>query len=396
MNIRMLNPEQCCGCASCAAECPATAIEMRTDKEGFAVPAVNRDKCVECGACVKACPMLSCQAKAGIRISAGFLASGRDRELIAHSASGGAFAVMAKYIQENDGIVFGACCDDDFVIRHHGYRDRIKPMQGSKYVQSDMEDVFGEIKELLEKNSNVMFSGTPCQVAALKAFLGRKYGNLITVDIICHGVSAPQAFKQYINYLVARYKKKIVDYRFRNRVKYDASGYMSKTVLSNGRVKYRMASMDGYFYAYLRGMLFRKSCYQCPFATPERVSDITIGDCNTRRKYEDFHAGEPVSSIFPNTTEGIDLWNRIKVHFDYIPIDTEAEINANKQLNQPSKMPPARDEVCAAFAAGNFDLFKHAPFKKSFKDKLKLMVQSHISWNARKSITRILKRIAGR
>ena len=393
--LKECNPGSCTGCGACANVCSKKAITMAADPDGFLYPQVASG-CVECGACERVCPQLSgSDIRMLNRASQGFLAVGLDKKVIQLSASGGAFATFAKYvIEEQNGVVFGAVMGDNFFVRHQHAEsvDALMPMLGSKYVQSDVGQSFWECRQFLEAGRKVLFSGTPCQIAGLYGFLGKCYENLITVDIVCHGVSAPTAFHQYIDWISKQENRRVVSYRFRNKTRYDRAGFISRVILKNGKGKcevvYRKAELDIYYKTYLEGKLFRESCYSCPYAQENRIGDITIGDCNSYRRYQDFHPLEGSSIILLNTETGGRFWKDVADEFDYIPLDVAAEMEANGQLHQPSLRPKNHKEVRRDFALGRFDKYEEELLSQMKpKKKMRLWSQTHIPLKLRIKIS---------
>lgn len=351
---------------------------------------------MECDVCERACPQLNAahqQEKS--KPEHGWLAVGTDKELIDSSASGGAFATFAKYvIEQKKGVAFGACMDNDFYVRHHCAQtlQELKPLLGSKYVQSDTGFTYKKCKEVLDQGRYVLYSGTPCQIAGLKCYLGKAYDTLITVDIVCHGVSAPLAFQNYIRWLSAKKAMKVVSYRFRNRTKYDRAGYISKTVFQSDQQKAitlcQRAESDVYFKTYLDGKLFRTSCYSCPYAKEDRVSDITIVDCNSYSKYRQFHPYEASSIILANSDAGKNFWDSVSNQFDYITLDVSVEMQANGQLHSPPLRPEDRKAVCVAFAQGRFGLYEENLLKNmTMRKRLRIWSQTHIPLKLRMKLS---------
>ena len=397
MSIKILkerNPEVCTGCGACDNVCGKRAITMAADTNGFLYPQVTND-CVECGACERVCPQLNDSVIRKLnRASQGFLAVGLNSNLIQLSASGGAFATFAQYvIEKQNGVVFGAVMGDDFIVRHCCAETlaALMLMLGSKYVQSDMGFVFQNCRRFLEEGRKVLFSGTPCQIAGLYGFLGKHYENLITVDIVCHGVSAPGAFQQYIDWISKKANRRATAYRFRNKTRYDRAGFISQTVFQDGKGKskvvYCKAELDVYYKAYLDGKLFRESCYYCPYAQEKRIGDITIGDCNSNRRYQDFHPFEGVSIILLNSEIGGQFWKDVSNGFDCIPLDVAVEMAANGQLHQPSVRPENCDEVRRDFALGRFDKYEEELWRQTTPyKKIRIWAQLHIPRKLRMKI----------
>lgn len=395
MSIIKLNHALCTGCGACVNACALGAICMEADAEGFFYPQVSKS-CVECDVCERTCPQLNAAHQQEKRKPEhGWLAVGTDKELIDSSASGGAFATFAKYvIEQKKGVAFGACMDNDFYVRHHCAQtlQELKPLLGSKYVQSDTGFTYKECKEVLDQGRYVLYSGTPCQIAGLKCYLGKAYDTLITVDIVCHGVSSPLAFQNYLRWRSKTRAMKVVSYRFRNRTKYDRAGFISKTVFQSDKQKantlWQRAERDVYFKVYLDGKLFRTSCYSCPYAKETRVSDITIGDCNSYKKYKDFHPYEASSIVLLNSMVGEQFWNAVSNQFDAIPLDLTAEVQANGQLHSPSLRTEDRDAVCADFAQGRFEIYEESLLKQmTIQKRLRIWSQIHIPLKLRMKLS---------
>ena len=193
--------DKCCGCGACASVCPRQCIAMRANEEGFAYPDVNTNNCVECGACVKVCPV---QRQDRDHVGEPLEAWGvvaQDDSLLTKSSSGGLFSLLANMILEEGGIVYGAAFSDDFTGVHHIGVERTEELfrlRGSKYVQSDLNDIYTDVRIALNAGRRVLFSGTPCQIAGLTGFLGREYDALLTIEVLCHGVPSPLLWERYV------------------------------------------------------------------------------------------------------------------------------------------------------------------------------------------------------
>ena len=233
--------KDCVGCGACASVCKKQCIEMSTDEEGFLYPQVHYEKCVQCGLCESVCPALNTQDYLRNIKDAeifGVRSKQEYRNYIIKSASAGVFYFLAKSIIDQGGYVFGAVFDETWAVKHICGRtiDDVEKMQNSKYVQSNTTGIFAEVECVLQKDaaSPVLFCGTPCQCLGLKSFLRKEYENLYLVDLVCHGVPSPLAFKKYLHYLERTREEPINDYQFRCKYKgWNYHGYMSSYVKYN-------------------------------------------------------------------------------------------------------------------------------------------------------------------
>ena len=267
----------CCGCMACVAVCPRCAITKTENERGFFVPIIDDSKCIKCGLCLRTCDFKKEHKDPPNNIQAYALIF-NNKDVLMKSTSGGAFSALSDVILRKSGYVVGAVLENDFTVHHvitndSGCRDR---MRGSKYVQSDIQDIFHPIKNLLLNGEQVLFFGTPCQCAALKSFLGQAYDNLIVVDLLCHGVPNNILFKEHISYLEKYYGKKIVEYSFREK-KYGWDSYTNVVRLSNNGEKAKWINQVFYSF-FVNSVSLRPSCFNCVYRSLHRYSDITIGD----------------------------------------------------------------------------------------------------------------------
>lgn len=296
--IDIREKKQCCGCTACVNICPKQCIEMQEDEEGFLYPSVNQDICIDCGLCEKICPELNQkQAKKPIAI---YAAKHQNDEIRLSSSSGGIFfALTEKVIKEKKGVVFGCKYDEDWNVVHSFSEtlEGCKAFRTSKYVQSNMGNCFKQVKDFLLKGRFVMFTGTPCQIAGLKGFLRKEYDNLLTVEIVCHGVPSPGVWRKYIedvknSTLLATpsdFKSKpiITNINFRekqsNEYNWLEYGFVihgkanletnKKTTLIS-TIYYKAPFMKGF----LADLYQRPSCYKCPAKALKSGSDLSIAD----------------------------------------------------------------------------------------------------------------------
>lgn len=277
INISEVNSQDCCGCTACRSVCPKNAISMVTDFQGFVMPSVDKDLCIECNLCEKVCPVINKDKFEVMRSDAVFVGALKDIEERLQSQSGGAFWALATAVINQGGVVYGCGYKDHFVAAHKRSEDLLScsEFRLSKYVQSDMGDSFVHVKNDLQNNKLVLFSGTPCQCAGLISFLGEDYSNLIICDIICHGVPSPKLVKDYISELESKNKSEVVDliYRFKDGNKYEWGKEVEKITFSDGKNLIRPV-LSNLFYSHA---FMRESCYVCPFGS-RATSDITIAD----------------------------------------------------------------------------------------------------------------------
>ena len=215
VNIKV-SADDCCGCGACYSKCGVKAITMQENDEGFLHPVINEDSCVECGQCLKVCPVLN--AKDENTATPDCYACAASDEIRAKSSSGGMFTLLAEYVLNKGGVICGAAYDEKWNVHHIIINNTadLDKLRGSKYIQSDTEKCYSEIEKLLKNGKEVLFSGTPCQVAGLNTFLGRKYDNLLTVDLLCHGAPSRGVWQKY---LTESFKdRKIINVNFRSPV----------------------------------------------------------------------------------------------------------------------------------------------------------------------------------
>ena len=194
----------CCGCNACVQRCPKQCISMHEDEEGFLYPRVDKTICIECGLCEKVCPVINQnEPRKPLKVYAAY---NKDEKIRRESSSGGVFTAIAEQVIDEGGIVFGACFDENWEVKHDytETKEGLKAFRGSKYVQSRIKDNYQKAEHYLKEGRKVLFSGTPCQIAGLKKYLCKEYENLLTVDFICHGVPSPKVWRMYLNETIAR------------------------------------------------------------------------------------------------------------------------------------------------------------------------------------------------
>lgn len=277
--INIVEKSKCTGCTACANSCPQKCITMIQDEEGFYYPKINIERCIDCGLCDKICENTN-EFDAANDVNF-FVARDKRIDVLRNSTSGGVYTSMMEYVLTNGGVVYGVILDENKIVKFVRVDDinnaNFKKIPGSKYVKSMIHDIFNKVKNDLNLGKKVLFSGTPCQVAGLISFLRKKYENLITVDLVCHGTPSPLLWEKYVNFMEYRYSSEIVDVKFRNKT----YGYHHGTMMikfKNGKIYYGSARTDLFLKCFFSDLCSRPSCYDCKYKRINRLSDITIFD----------------------------------------------------------------------------------------------------------------------
>lgn len=335
--------DDCCGCKACANVCPQNAVTFVPDEYGFEYPSIDGEKCIGCGKCIMACDFKK-SGNAGVAMYKpleGYAARHKEKTVYANSTSGGVFTALAEWILERGGCVYGCIFDEDLKPIHVEADNigEVVLMRGSKYVQSDVGCIYQKVKERLNEGRWGFFTGTPCQVAGLLSFLGdTNKERLLTVDIVCHGVPSTLVFKKYVDYLGDKYHKKVNSFQFRSKI----CGWEKPTIVvgfEDGNDKHWSIIRDLYYEAFNHSLLQRPSCFQCKYATGNRVGDITIGDFWGWQKANiQMSAKEGVSCCLLNTSKVKDIISQLHINANYVTVDSITQ--GNYHLRAKSRMRP--------------------------------------------------------
>lgn len=278
--MKQISKENCCGCFACVSKCPKKAISVIEDETGFLYPSIDENACIDCGACTKVCEFIKEKETENNSISAYGLQH-NSREALYNSTSGGAFTAVSDIVLDMGGCIVGAVTDKDFNV-HHAVADTKEErdlMRGSKYVQSSTEGIYDKIEERLKKGQTVLFTGTPCQTAATMSYFDGKYEhNLITVDILCHGVPSVKMFKDHIKYIAEKSGKTPSEYIFRSKeFGWRATSIEGTRFAGSDKTTFSeyMQRLSRLFYS---GASLRPSCHNCKYRTKFRYSDVTVAD----------------------------------------------------------------------------------------------------------------------
>lgn len=377
--ISIKDKSQCCGCSACVSICNKNAITMKPDILGFLYPVVDIDKCVNCGLCEKVCAFNN---KYDISLNlpkpVAYGVRHKDIDEVMRSRSGAVFVALSDKILEQGGVVYGAGYTDHFRVVHKravtkNMRDEFR---GSKYVQSDMNTVFLQVKKDLSEGLVVLFSGTPCQTAGLSSFIGKRLRkNLFLVDILCHGVPSPFLWKDFLNHIEKINKSTITEVNFRNKKIFGWKAHRETFCLKNGS---KDIVCDYRFY---QNTPYRKSCNVCPYTNTTRPSDITLADFwgwekNVPNMNKD---NKGLSLIICNTDKGFKLFENIQgmVLTKQVVLDNCLQ----PQLQEPSKQMVFRDR------------FERDYESKGFEYVMKRYSCSNIVYRIESFVFRILRKL---
>jgi len=376
----------CTGCGACHSICPQQCIAMEQDNEGFLYPSIDEANCIKCAKCENICPhcMMREKARKPLHI---YASKNPDDEVRYQSSSGGVFSLFAEHVIGESGVVFGARFNDVWEVVH-GYAEAsedIAAFRGSKYVQSVTGDTYVQAKEFLESGRKVLYSGTPCQIAGLKAFLQREYNNLFTVDFVCYGVPSPLVWKKYLSEIIDRVIccTNIINVNFRDkRHGWNKTFIFSITYSNNEKIfSFTEASnVNHYMRGFFQNLYLRPSCYNCPVKSFKSGSDITVADYwGIKNILPEFDDGKGTSLVIVNTEKALKIYSSLcKNDFETTYADT--------LVGNP------RIEVGLAFLPQERTLF----FKKLYNEPvialIKKMTSDSLCIRFRKIITILLSR----
>lgn len=330
-------PEQCTGCALCLTLCPKKCISFKEGKLGHLYPVVNEGDCIDCGLCRKKCPSLSVFEKE--KPSKAFATWSKNEQIYSNSSSGGLATQISKCIIEQGGVVYGSAVLPDIVVRHIRVdnMEDISKLQGSKYVQSDIQETLRLIKTDIKRGVPTLFIGTPCQVAAVKNLFRDVPGNLFLIDLICHGVPSLNLLKRHI--------RKVADCPHYDNVRFREGNQYFLSISSGGKVVYHKTLRnprykEWYINTFFDGYVYRDSCYACHYSCPERISDMTIGDFwgLGRKASADMIPAHPkgCSVALPITDKGYKLLQSVSKDLNIYERTVDEAIEGNDQLQHPT------------------------------------------------------------
>ena len=398
MKVKLLDDEtKCTGCSACANICPQDCITMKPDEEGFLYPDINYDNCISCYKCKNICPIDKENTTYNYDSPVFFSAKSKNKVALLNSSSGGVFYLLAEYIIKQDGYVYGCIFDEEFKAIHIGVNnfENMSRMCGTKYVQSDVGNIYRDVKVRLDQNIPVLFTGTPCQIAGLNYFLSSKqYENLFLVEVLCHGVPSPVLFQKHIKYLEYKHKGRVTLYTMRSKKKF-GWGCENRTyyeINKNGEVKGYHPLITEYFSAFFYGISLRPSCYICKYATPKRYADLTLGDFwGAWYKYKKSFP-EGLSVVAVNNLKGLNLFKKVEENMDIDKVTFEEATRSNIHFRYPLSRMQQRESfykninkygykhifLQVYFYYSNKKQILKTFYGRLFSNKLRMFIRRHI------------------
>jgi ferredoxin len=320
---------------------------MCTNNEGFLYPVVDTEHCIDCALCLKICPWRTVREIPGRVIPPRVHAAWNLDQNIRHkSSSGGVFTALAQEVILRGGAIVGAAFDEQLYLRHIIVEDGdgLGRLRGSKYVQSEIStDLYPQIRNFLEQEREVLFSGTPCQVAGLQNFLGQDFNNLFCCDLICHGVPSPGWFNKYLQSL-RKGTLAITSFTFRDKQRGWKKSGIKKT-WADGSSSFQSLSAEPFLASFLRNYCLRESCYTCQFASTSRQGDITLADYwGVATKYPKYDQDDKGTSLLLINTQKGQVWlDRCKQTLLVGCADLKHAVTGNPHLIQPPSRPLERE-----------------------------------------------------
>ena len=337
--LNLKRREDCCGCNACGDICPRGAISYPRDEEGIWYPQIDRERCIDCGLCEKVCPIIHIDdLKHNDKPQADcYAVEHKNLETVFDSTSGGAFSALADIMYRRGGYVGGAVFDEHMLVRQFisNNKDDLPRLRSSKYLQSNAEGFYREVKKLLDDGQEVLVCGTPCQMAALRAFLGKDYPKLIIADFICLGMNSPKVWQKYLQSYEERYGSPVVWAKAKSK-EYGWRNLTQKVKLADGREFFETKDTSAFTQGYIGTHLYcRSSCYECQFKGMPRMADITLADYWGIEKYNhDMEKNLGTSLVMVNSEKGAQYFEQVKQRINFIPMPYETIFAGNRALTR--------------------------------------------------------------
>lgn len=343
--ITILDKNQCCGCSACTQICPKGSIKMKSDEEGFEYPFIEKDKCINCDLCEKICPLKKMYKKDN-QILKSYVTYAKETSMRLQSSSGGLFSALAEEILERNGVIFGAAFDEEFLVHHIGIesKEELIKLRGSKYLQSRIENTYYEAKKFIDAGRFVLYSGTACQIAGLKAYLQKEYENLYTIDVLCHGVPSPKVWKLYLEDKEKQHASSINSIDFRNK-KHGWKTYSVELIFKNLKKYEEIFINDAFMQLFLKDICLRPSCHNCQFKNLNRPADITLGDCWGIENYmPNMDDDKGTSVMLIHSKRGEELFDIIKNQIIYCEANIDKVLPPTADSRKSVGIHPRRNE----------------------------------------------------
>ena len=381
LSIENVDKNKCCGCAACVESCPQKCISYRMDKEGFFYPNIDKSKCTNCNICEKVCPLNKDYILNNKNNT--YIAYSRSEKVKQNSSSGGIFALLAEKVIEQGGAVFGASFDEKFNLKHVKVtsKEELRKLLKSKYIQSNLLDIYKEVLLELNNNKIVLFCGTPCQVSAIKTKIANKklLENLILIDFICHGVPSPGIWNSYKTYLEKKLKGKIIDVNFRDKSRgwHDYSFYAS----TENKTVCQSHELNAYMRTFLSDINIRPSCYNCFVKPSNYQSDITLGDAwKIEKERVDWADDKGTSIIITRTSKGEEYLKKIKNEINISSSSYEKWSKYNPSLCMNTNINSTRKEFFGDFIELTQEEFWNKNKKINWKTQAKYRTKKIIKF----------------
>jgi len=319
----------CCGCGECYNVCPQNAITMQENEKGFFVPIVNESLCNNCGKCIKRCSF-NLKREESKNLPDAYVVKHKLQEVIDNSRSGGIFTALSDIVLNKGGVVYGCKLFNNVEAKHVRVttKEGRDDFRGSKYIQSTIYDTFSQVEKDLKNGFLVLYSGTACQISAIKDYISLDLqDNLYTIDIVCHGVPSPKVWRDYLCWVEKKQGKKAVKVDFRDKLHFGWRDHQETIYFENGRYsddKFKRMFYDHY--------IIRESCFDCPYKNVNRVGDVSIADCwgveNNNKEYDD---DKGVSLVLCSSSKGKTLFSQATADIVY------TKVNVLDYLQDPLK-----------------------------------------------------------
>ena len=388
--MKLIERKNCTGCMACLQACSQNCISIEYDSFGSSFPAINNDKCIDCGACQRACPVLCTEKLPFHNGQHAYAVWSLDQQSRKSSASGGAASELYYHALKNDYWICGAIYDKRFQVYHIITQEKndIMKFKQSKYVFSDTSMIYSQIRTKLDNGEKVLFISLPCKVAGLLSFLNKRYDNLITVDIVCHGTPPYKHLFEHISNCDKTQSASYLKFRDDNSFSFVLLSSSNKTLYS------RIGRTDSYLGAFLEGLNYRENCYSCPYAKPERVSDITIGDfwgLGDEIPFEHPYTGS-ISLVMTNTEQGHSFFEACSSSMFVEERTVSEAVKGNCNLNRPSTPHKERDRFIKMYETRGFEFAANTILSNVIRKEKQQVKKEQLRQGLRKAAGVIIKR----